>query len=284
MNVLEAYRSLNEEQKRALRDKKIRLNRPIGELLEFFKPLAACDTMADKVRTKLGCTFAVGIVLTIGALIFAANAWTLPVTLLVIVVAVLTIALGFFWSWTRKIDVSNNFRGFMIPVLTVLREDIDPAHPVQLAIDLTSPTAPSKKKSTSPEYKHGAYYKIIDSTYVDDWMTFDARLVDGTKLSWHVTDTIRERKKTKKNPRGKIKTKTKYAKKTDLEVSMGLLKKAYAVDGTAGGEVTSDDKRNVVELQRRVRTASLDPIDPRVLIDLVAQVFRSTRPAKEAGA
>ena len=233
MNVLEAYRSLNEEQKRALRDKKLQLNRPIGEVLELLKPLAACDTMADKVRTKLGCSFGVGIVLTIAAIIYAFNAWTLPVILLVAVVLVLTVVFGWFWTWTRKIDVSNNFRGFMLPVLAVLQEDIDPAHPVRLDLDLSSPTDESKKRATSPEYKRGSYYKIIDTTYVDDWMTFDARLVDGTKLSWNVSDKIRERKKTKKNPRGKIKTKTKYAKKTDLQVSMGLLKKEYAIEGAA---------------------------------------------------
>jgi hypothetical protein len=285
MNVLQAYRSLSAEQKHALRDKKIQMNRPIGELLDFLKPLAVCDTMADAVRTKLGCTFGVGIVLTIAAVIFAMNAWTIAVTLLVVVVLALTIALGWLWSWTRRIDVSNNFRKFVLPVLSVLREDIDPAHPVHVDLDLTSPTAPNKKQSEGAPFKHGAYHKIIDTMYADDWMTVDARLVDGTKLSWHVSDSIRERKKTKKNPRGKIKTKTKYAKKTDLEVSISLLKKTYALHAPSDGEMTSDEKRNTISMQRRVRSASLDPIDPRALLDLVADVFRGTTPAaKEAGA
>lgn len=284
MNVLTAYRSLNAEQKRALREKKIKLNRPIGETLEFLKPLAACDTMADRMRTKLGCTFAIGIVLTVGAIIFAMSAWTLAVTLLVVLVLAATIAFGYLWFWTKKIDVSNNIRSFTLPVLSVLREDIDPAHPVHVDLDLTAPNAPQKKKSESEPYKHGAYYKVIDRMYVDDWMQVDARLVDGTKLSWHVVDTIRERQKTKRNARGKIKSKTKYAKKTDLEVSMALLSKTYEVGAVRGAEVTADGKRNTVQMERRIRSASLDPVDPRALLDLVADVFRSTRPAKETSA
>ena len=285
MNVMQAYRSLDDEQKRALREKKIQLDRPIAELITFLKPLAACDTMADKVRTKLGCSFALGIPLTIAAFFFAvSSSWSWPYLLLAVVLITLTIAFGWFWTWTRKIDVSNNFRQFALPVLSVLREDVDPAHPVHIELDLTAPTAAQKKKSQGDPYKHGAYYKIVDSTYADDWMSVDARLVDGTKLSWHVVDTIRERQKTKRNPRGKIKTKTKYSKKSDLEVSIGLLKKTYELSAPAGSEMTSEGKRNVVTMYKRVRTASLDPIDPRALIDLVADVFRQTRPAKEARA
>jgi hypothetical protein len=284
VNVLKAYRSLTAEQKRTLRDKRIEMNRPVGPLLEFLKPLAACDAMADKVRTKLGCTFALLIVATIVTVVVSIHDG-LPVIAMAIVLAVLALTIGFgwMWSWTRGIDVSNNFRQFALPVLTVLREDFAPGEPVHVSLDLTPPTAPAKKGSEAAPYAKGGYYKVVDTMYVDDWMSVDAILVDGTKLSWNVTDSIRERKKTKRNPRGKIKTKTKYKKKSDIEVSMGLRKKTYALAATEG-ETSSDAKRNTVRLSREVITASLDPIDPRALLDLVADVFRTARPAREAGA
>lgn len=278
MNVWKVYRSLTAEQKRALREKRLELNRPIGPLLEFLKPLAACDTMSDKVRTKLGCTFGVALALLIVATIVF-GLLTLPVLAL----AIVAIAAGSFWMWTRRIDVSNNFREFVLPVLTVLREDFDPSQPVHVNLDLTAPTTAAKKRGESGPFSDGRYYKIVDSTYVDAWMWVDGVLVDGTKLSWNVTDSIRERKKTKRNPRGKIKTKTKYKKKSDIEVSMALRKKTYALTATEG-EVSGDAKRHTVRLTREVITASLDPIDPRTLLDLVTDVFRSTRSAKEAGA
>ena len=285
MNVLKAYRSLTEEQKRALRDKRLDLNQPIGALLEFMKPLAACDALSDKVRTKLGCTFGLGIVALIGLTILFANlGWGWVSGLIIVMVAVVMLGAGFLWRWTKSIDVSNNFRQFMLPVLTVLREDIDPEKPVHLQLDMTSPTAKEKKQSESAPYQHGVYHKVVDSMYVDDWMTAETLLVDGTKLTWRVTDSIRERSKTKRNARGKTKTKTKYRKVTDIEVEMGLRTKTYAVESAGDAEVTAAGKRNKVKVGRQIRTDSLDPISPRALLDLVADVFRSARPTKEAGA
>jgi hypothetical protein len=278
MNVIQAWRSLSVEQKGILRNKRLELNRPIDELLALLKPLAACDAMVDKSRTRLGCTFAVAIVLTVVV------AFTVGIVAALVMLAV-TIALGYLYFWMKRIDVSNNFREFAIPVLTVFREDIEATHPVHLTLDLASPTAASKKQSEKPPYKEGAYHKVIETIYADPWMSAEALLVDGTKLSWRVTDSIRERKKTKRNARGKYKTKTKHLKKTDLEVSLRLRKKTYDLTAPADAEVTSDAKRNVVEMEQQIRTPSLDPIDPRALIDLVANVYRNARVAKkEAGA
>jgi hypothetical protein len=97
-----------------------------------------------------------------------------------------------------------------------------------------------------------------------------------------VTDRIRERKKTKRNPRGKIKSKTKYTKKTDVEVTLALRTKTFV---PSDGKVSSDGKRSRVEIQRSVRSESLEPIDPRALIDAITDVYRNARAVKkEAGA
>jgi uncharacterized membrane protein YkoI len=117
-------------------------------------------------------------------------------------------------------------------------------------------------------------------------MSATAVLVDGTRLSWDVRDNILVRSKTKKNARGKYKSKTKYKKKTDLSVEVGLRKKTYAMAPQAAGDaVSGDNKRQTVQKEREIRKDSLDPLDPKELIDLVADVYRRTqRPVKEAGA
>lgn len=279
MNVWTVYRSLGAEQKQILKDKKVELNRPIDELLALLKPLAACDKVADKSRTKLGCSFGVGIV---AAIVLAFTGLLIPLVL----VAAAAVVLGVLYFFTRKIDLSNNFREFALPVLTVFREDFDAAKPVRLRLNLDPPTAKEKMTAELPAYKQGIYHKVIDKTYVDPWMSATAVLVDGTRLSWDVTDNILVRAKTKKTARGKYKSKTKYKKKTDLAVEVGLRKKTYAMAAPAAGQqVSSDDKRHTVQMEREIRTASLDPLAPKELIDLVADVYRQTRkPVKEAGA
>jgi len=278
VNVLKTYRSLTADQKRALSEKKLDLSAPVGDLLRFMKPLAACDALSDKIRTRMGCTFALSIVLLIVLTFVFLSAWTGVKTIIVLLVAAVMSWSFLFWRWTKSIDVSNNFRRFAIPVLAVLRDDFDAAQPVRVKLDMTSPTAKEKKRGVTPPFKKGIYHKVIDTTYVDPWMFVSGQLVDGTKLSWEVTDSIRERQQTKTGR--KTKTKTKYKKKSSIDVEMGLRRKTYELTATAG-EVSSDDKRHTVRLSRQVVTTSLDPIDPRALLDLVADVFRTARPARE---
>lgn len=286
MQAVKTYRSLTAEQKAILSAKRLDVTRPVDEILALVKPLAACDAMANKVQTKFGCASGIALVATIAVWIWFANIgwWENRALKTAVFVAVVAIMLGTFalYRWLKSIDVSDNLRKFVVPVLALFREDFDPKHPVHVRIDLGKPTTKAKKVGQSAPYKHGAYHKIIDTTYLDPWMTADAVLVDGTKLTWSVTDRIRERTKTKRNPRGKYKTKTKYTKKTDLEVTVALRTKAFAV---RNAELSSDGKRGKVEVQRSIRTDSLDPIDPRALIDAIAGVYRSATPvAKGASA
>lgn len=285
MNVLRAYRSLNAEQKRILRDKRVDLNRPIDELLALLRPLANCDAIADKSRTKLGCTFAAGIVAVVVATVVLSDDGWLGL-LAIVAIAAIMIGAGALFFWSRGIDVSNNFRQFALPVLTVLREDIAPGERVHVKLDLRAPNAKEKLQSESAPYKQGVYHKVIDKTFLDAWMSAEATLVDGTRLAWSVTDAIRERSKTKRTPRGKYKSKTKVARKTHLDVEVALRNKRYAIgDAPPDAEVKSDDKRTVVRLERLVRSTSLDPVSPGALIDLVAAVYRNaTLVKKEARA
>ncbi len=280
MNVLKVYRSLSGEQKQILADKKVELNRPVAELLATLKPIAGCDRIADKARTPLGCTFALMIVIVIAFAIAWANVGPIMIVPLVLAIAVM-VGSAWLFFWTRKIDVSNNLREFVLPVLTVFREDIAPDQPVRVSLDLRSPTSPEKRTTDGEPYKQGVYYKVVDSLYRDEWMNAEAVLVDGTRLRWNIVDEIRERKKTNKNPRGKIKTKTKYRKKTEIEIEVGMKKKIYAIEAPQDAEVKSGEKRDAIRMTREVRTDSLDPIVPRALIDAIADVYRNARPAKK---
>jgi hypothetical protein len=279
MEAWKIYRSLTSEQKAILSSKRLEVNRPVDDILALVRPLAACDAIGNKVQTGFGCTFGLAIVASIVLGIAFSNIGWSALTLTAIVgVLALAILTGWFYFWLRSIDVSNNLRSFVVPVLALFREDFDPKHPLHLRVDLDKPTAKTKKTGESAPYSRGAYHRIIDATYVDGWMSADAVLVDGTKLSWNVTDRIRERTKTKRNARGKYKTKTQYTKKTDLEVTMALRTKSFAL---AGAEVSKDGKRNKVEVRQTVRSKSLDPADPRVLIDAITGVYRSARPVKK---
>ncbi|HEX7150038.1 MAG TPA: hypothetical protein VF618_01025 [Thermoanaerobaculia bacterium] len=282
MSVSEVYKSLNEEQRRLLADKHAKLSQPVDDLIAFLKPIAACDKLGDKTRSKFGCGSAVAFLLVIPfAIMWGNGAFPSWLGMILVAAAVITgIMLVRRWSWLNKIDVSNNLRGLVLPVLQLFREDFDRTQPVQLDLDLRPPTDPAKQKSKTDAYASGAYYKIIDTFYVDPWMTGEAMLTDGTRLRWSISDSIRERAKTKKNARGKHKTKTRYAKKTSIDVEVALKAKQYELGEVADAEVIPGEKKNVVRVTRRLKSDTLDPVHPAAFIDLVAGVYRGARPVK----
>ncbi|HEX9983754.1 MAG TPA: hypothetical protein VGF69_10860 [Thermoanaerobaculia bacterium] len=282
MSVSEVYKSLNSEQRRVLLEKQVKMNRPIDETIAFFRPLAACDKLGDKSRARFGCTGGLAIVAIIPLLIMWGNGvYPTPVALGLIAAAIVVATLLLRrYLWLDKIDLSNNLRGVVLPILHLFREDVAPDQPIQLDLDLRSPTDKTKQMSKSEPYAAGAYYKVIDTFYADPWMTGEALLTDGTRLRWSVTDSIRERKKTKRNARGKHKTKTRYSKKTSIDVEVAMKSKQYELGAVEEGTVVEGERRNTVRVKRRVKMASLDPIHPREIVDLVANVYRGAQPVK----
>jgi hypothetical protein len=278
MNAWQIHRSLTAEQKQILKTKEVTLERPVEELIAMLKPLAGYDRVADKLRTPFGCTALIAIVLSIVGLFFIGElAFAGAIVALLALYAVFAMAI---WRWTRAIDLSNNLSGVAIPMLAVFREDFDPAHPVRLRLDLREPTGKAKFTREDGEKKVGNV-KIKDKYYTDPWMDGEAMLTDGSRLRWKVVDHIRVRTKTRRNPRGKIKTKTKYAKKCDIEVNVAMKKRDYEVKAPAEGSLKSDEKKSVVKVSHRSRHASLDPISPREIIDVIVSVYRNAKPARK---
>jgi hypothetical protein len=281
MNLWQTYRSLTDEQKRILKEKQLSTTKPVGELLALLQPLADYDRLGDRLRTRLGCTFAAALVLgTIILLVAASKLGAVPLALLALIIVALAVFSGAGWRMTRGNDLSDNLRAFALPVLALLREDIDRAQPMQIRLDLRAPLSPEKKIRELPPAAQGVYHKVIESHFVDPWFDASATLGDGSRLHWNVVDTIRERRKTKKTPRGKIKTKTKYAKKTEIDVALAMKKKSYDVAPVDDASIKDGANRNDIRLRRTVESSDLNAPDPKSLIDALTAIYRSAVPAK----
>lgn len=279
MGVWKSYRSLNGEQKRFIHEKQIDVNRPIDEILGILKPIAAFDAAEAKVG-KWGC---LGILAVIAAFLFFAFGEDVPrLVRLPIVLALLAWGIfGFvFWMWASRIDVSDYLREFVVPLLTLFREDIDRKEPMHLRVDLRAPTDKTKQQSVGQPYSKGAYYKIIDTTYVDPWLEADALFADGSRVHWAITDTIVKHAKSKKTSRGKYKSKTKYTRKSDIDVEVTLRKKEYAVDAVAGAKVKQGERSTAVKVSHTIKTKDITPLPVRTLVDAMAGVYKSAQPVK----
>ena len=86
------------------------------------------------------------------------------------------------------------------PLLSVLEDDIQPGSLVSLEIDLNPTLIPKNRKSLT-ESNVGPESVVKRETYVNDWLELSMVLIDGTKLSFRLTDIIQRKIKTGWNGR-----------------------------------------------------------------------------------
>jgi hypothetical protein len=278
MKAKDAYQALSEEQKSILLNKVVDLDRNVDELVDLLKPVAAFDKAVGSSRTRLGCSIGLLIVAVIASFVLMGAVHPLvggAVLVAAIVGLVYTIKM---YKWAGSVDVSDNLGGFALPMLSLLREDFDGAEPVHVHLDLRAPTAKEKVVNVGKEYKRGAYYKIIDTIYKDEWFSGRALLHDGSRLRWELTEIIRESKKSKRTPRGKYKTKTKHKKKAKIEIELTLRKKTYDVSGSA--KEKESEKSATVRAEHVFVTNTLTPIPLEPMLDTVTGIYRAAQPAK----
>jgi hypothetical protein len=196
----------------------------------------------------------------------------------------------FFYLRMRRIDLSDNLWSVAVPFLAVLREEMAPGATVDLKLDLTRPTEARKQTHTSEPYTQGSYTRIVDTVFHDPWFAGHAELADRSRLSWKIDDRVVVSKRRKRSSRGKTKFRTKHRKRSRLEVEIGLPGKEYDVStqvptllGT-NVQVESGQKRTSFRLVRVVKQPSLDPLDVRALLDLVAEAYKRAAPVAKGGA
>ena len=284
--ALKAFRSLSPEQKALLETKQVSGEYEPRGLIDLLRPIAEYDRLSDKARMPMGCSTAALFVLSLVLLVVAANVsfFLLPLSVAALGGAVFLLVTVL---RLRKLDLSNNFRQVAMPLFAVLKEDMEPGATMNVRLDLSSPTAKAKKTGTGKPYERGIYHKVVDTTYVDPWFGGGTRLVDGSLLQWDVTDEVVESQRTKRTAR-KIKTKTKYEKRTTISVTVALPHKEYAVTNLPADEgekvkVRESEKRTTFRLAKRVKAKSIDPIDPREIFDIISEAYKRVRPAVAKG-
>jgi hypothetical protein len=251
----------------------------VEALLDQMRTLAKFDASNDATRATLKKWLGVSSLAAFALFWFS---FMFGITL--VVIALLCLAAAIYFGVTlgrlKKLDISNNFREVALPFLTILKQDMQAHQTLSVRVDLRAPTHEKKRRGTPASSKGGAYSKIVDTTYQDNWFAGTARLADASVLRWNVIDDLVESKRTKRSSSGKMKTKTRNYKRSTIAVSLSVSNKRYGVSGNASAEgqkiaVQGGAKRRTIKLTRKIKTKSLDPIGPEVLIDSVASAYRN---------
>ncbi|MCI0489058.1 MAG: hypothetical protein L0229_20900 [Blastocatellia bacterium] len=280
------YNSLTPDQRRILEEKQIEGNYTPGEWLALLRQLAEYDRHGDAVRKvvkKMGCasgilvvaTFIIGIVFETFFLFFIA-----------LIIGVVALVLYFV---KKRSDLPNKLRRFALPLISILREEMEQGVPLYLRMDFRSGTIKEKETAylgpdeTKARYRRPSnVLKVKETHYTNAWMEGRARLTGGSILEWQIVDNTRQRKITKKGSSGKTKFKTKYKVKTIIDARLGLPREDYALmpggpTAHQGEKVATrtGEKRNLIRVRRAKQSSTVDPEpDLKEFLDLVAGAFR----------
>jgi hypothetical protein len=289
--ALQSYQSLTPDQKIFVQEKRIEGTYTPEQWLAFFGKIGEYDTLRDASSGKFGWLGCGSILLLILSFVIGIlNIYLLPLSFIVLIAfIVLTV-----YFVKRRKDVPNHLRQFIVPLLAVLREEMEPRETMFLRVDLSDATA--KEKLFSEQLSAGGLRlqksgsKITERFFSNQWLTGVAELADGTKLQWQIFERIRQRSEGKRRTSGKFKTKTKHKVKTRVEIEMQFKRKDYAlkpfslnlpmekIEVKSG---TNKDKVNVRHISVRDKVSEALPLN--VLLDAIATAYKKATPSQQGG-
>jgi hypothetical protein len=126
----------------------------------------------------------------------------------------------------RRWRLNERVPGVLVPMLRVLVADMSPEGVLAVAADMRGDWPPEKN---GPKYDMPVQRPVLSMQQwytVDSWLRMRAELRDGSVVDLVVTDRIRHRAYRKRNPRGKIKHKSKAKTVQLVQVTRRLPKDA----------------------------------------------------------
>lgn len=150
-------------------------------------------------------------------------------------------------------DLEN--RRYELPHLLLRRvgRDIAPEEPVSLELDFQP--IDHKAKFT----RRGMAGTWTTDEFEDPWMSLQARLRDGTHLRLAMTEWLQKRSRTRRNPRGKYKTKNKRKSGTYLQAQLRVKPERHP-----GLSRLQQAARDAVKLPPKVALTRLEVSDDRL--------------------
>jgi hypothetical protein len=243
-----------------------RAQAPCAQVLEDLQQLGELDRTQEQ---KHGWAHIIGIGLLLGGVLVGVLGLASPteesglspvawVGLLLLVASIVSFIIS---ALHKPLKLEKRRYGLAAHTVRLLQADISPDEPVTLHIDLRPETHPSKfqndsRTRTGWQVKH----------YVDPWLSFQGRLLDGTHFRLDMTERIDMRSRTKRNARGKTKHQNRRVADALVRVRLRVKPERYQHLGRLGSRA-----EGAVQLLEgtRIRDLSVDPdrIDLTLVVD-----------------
>lgn len=297
--------SLPPEAVSAVKTKKLSGKKRLSQWLVLLKVLSQFDETVDDVHKKLKGrsigtlvgTF-VSMFISIFAIAFTEGHAVVIAVCGIVVLAFIVMAViyGIKSSSLKKINLDNDFRKTLLPVLEILSEDIPPKGKIKLDLNLDDPSN-KQYKISEKKLPPGKNRKLIERIYQLKSCSAEIPLVNGTVLILDVIKNPASYDRYYRNPRGKYKHKQKWKLLTTVTTSLLPAKEEFNVNEpdlstlSAKEKIKLSEKKGVqlCKLSRKFKFKSADGVPekhvpPDTIIDMFMKLCSMLNPAEQGRA
>jgi hypothetical protein len=264
--IFNIYKSLDKDQVQFVVDKKIEDTMAIDEWLTRLHKIAEMDTLGDETRKKSGnlsIVFGVLSVLTIVLSIAKPLFFFFPIAFLILFIYFVVT-----YFLLRKIDIGNNMRLFIVPMLEHYQRKGSLEDPFYLRMDFSNPVQSDFLSQTIEEEKEQP-----NNIYKHHWM--DGRMVfnDGVKISWEIKDVIRKKESEARDTSGQSDYTGKFQIHHVLNMHFSAPKKHFNPANKDMME-TDDGEYYITSIHKKDISDSLDEgMSPDVFISSIQEGY-----------
>jgi hypothetical protein len=261
--AIAAVESLRPEQKVFLKDLKTRASMPAGRWSESLTQIVEVGRVtlpASRLCLKLGCA---GMVMVVASTVLAFKWPLLGVPALVVSLVIVGWAQ---WHGSRlrgagKAEFLARIEKFLLPCVRIFQRDMDEQQPLRLEADLRFGPGDQigPPRQLPGPFTNRSVHKVVEKSYRKPLVAGQARLADGSLLSWRVTDYLRLREITKRGASGKTKQKIKTRGRRQITARLGLRADAWTLaaapeagQGGTGITATQNERRLVLKVRRNI--------------------------------
>ncbi len=182
--ILKIYKSLDKDQVQLVITKRIQGEFDLEHWLDKLQKLAIMDQLGDDSRIKSGdlsIVFGIFTAFTIFLTISKPFLFFFPVGFFLLFFYFLMMYLTL-----NKIDIRNNLRMFVVPLLEHFKETKAIKGPINLKMDFSNP---KKNKNLAGQVE---YNIETDKIFRHHWMEGKLMLDDQVSIQWEITDIVKE--------------------------------------------------------------------------------------------
>ena len=257
--VLRLYKSLDKDQLQFVLDKKIEDPLTIEDWLKKLHGIAEMDTIGDESRKQSGNLSIVFGILTIATFILTLYKPILFFFPIGFVILFIYFVVTFFLL--SKIDIGNNMRLFIVPMLEHFRRQGTVKEAFNLRMDFSHPIA-KERLSEKDEEDNNKTGNIYRHHWIDGKMVFN----DGVKITWEIEDVISKREGNNKKESEKKDSTGKYQIQHILNMHFSAPKEHFIAVNEDMME-TDDGLSYIVSIHKKDISESLDEgMSPDVFI------------------